>query len=181
MVIEIVYILKKFWKFINNNILNFFIQYIIIERKGEYDTVAFSTSYSHTYSGSFAIPALKVQAEGTLGYSYGVSKSFSISKNSASLKKGEYVKCYSKKNYSVSIINQEEVSFDTNRNPIYKPTGNTKTVNSYRAILPKLRLEYYINGKPSRSANGKTDDYMYKVEIYELNDEGVYELTEKVE
>ncbi|WP_343342374.1 hypothetical protein [Terrisporobacter petrolearius] len=153
-------------------------------RNGEYDAIQISTSYSHTYSGGFVLPALKSQAQSSLGYSYGTSKSFSATKNSASLKKGEYVRGYYKKNYSVSLVNQEELYFNTSAKPIYKPTGKTKQVKSYRAILPKIKLEYVTPKQKSNIYSKIVDETsienykVEKIEVYEPNEEGIYELSE---
>ena len=54
---------------------------------GEYDTVSYSISYSHSITGTIE-PSLKTKITTSLGYTAGKSVSFQISKNSASLNMG---------------------------------------------------------------------------------------------
>ncbi|MCY6356182.1 hypothetical protein [Clostridium sp. ZS2-4] len=135
-------------------------------RQGEYDTISKEIGYSHTFSGSFTASFLKQLAQVSLGYSFGTSESFSIAKNSAPLKEGEYVKAYYIKNYDVSEITQRELYFNSNNRPVYKETGKTQKVTAYKAIFPKLKFEYYNrNGHKVRSLNAL--DAPSKVEYYE--------------
>ncbi|NMB08539.1 MAG: hypothetical protein GX981_09160 [Tissierellia bacterium] len=151
-------------------------------RTGESDTFTISTSYSHSFSGSFAIETLKPLAELQLGYTFGKSLDFSVSKTSSSLKKGEYVKGYFMNNYEKSKIIQEELYYNTKNNPIYRPTGKTKIVYAYEAILPKIKLTYHMS--PNRSSidnNYLNQIQIYKEEYYEPNHNGQYELVEVIE
>lgn len=138
-------------------------------RQGEYDTITKDVGYSHTFSGSFAASLLKQLAQASLGYSFGTSVSFSIAKNSAPLKEGEYVKAYYIKNYDVSEITQRELYFNSNNRPVYTETGKTQKVTAYKAIFPKFKFEYYNrNGNKVMSLNAL--DAPSKVEYYEYRD-----------
>ncbi len=148
---------------------------------GEYDTISFSESYSHTFTGSFEFNIIKEEVEAQLGYSYGVSQTFGVAKNSRVLAKGEYVKAYSIKNYKKTKVTQSEwlmKYFGPRPTTIYDdPTGVTSIVYSYQAIMPQLKLEYWKNGIQVSSVNAKsasTEPYM--VEYYEADAQGNYNL-----
>lgn len=140
-------------------------------RNGEYDSVAFSTSYSHTFTGTIG-GELKGAIQAQLGYSFGKSVEFGITKNSGSLKKGEYVKAYYQKNYDVSKIKQTDLKRTTGyvfSGGQYRPVDRFDTITSYvyakKAIQPKIKLEYWANGRQVRSnSNGRP----VRVEYYEF-------------
>lgn len=119
---------------------------------GEIDTVTVETSYSHTFSGSFAVD-VKENVEFELGYSFGKTESFSVSKASRPLQKGEYIKAYYIKSYELTNVFQRELKcvegWEQQADGTYKYvdyslyTGNTKEAVAKRAISPSLKLEYY--------------------------------------
>ncbi len=115
----------------------------------------------------------KVQAE--LGISFSKTEDFSISKNSAQLKKGEYIKAYWIKTYDVYNVRQKDIQHTVGFKQSY-PGGPYEPVNTYntvystvevsKAIHPKLRIEYWKDGKKVRSAG--SEDTLEKVENYEF-------------
>lgn len=154
---------------------------------GEVDTIQFSQSYSHTYSGSLSVPIREVELQ--LGYTFGQSTGFAISKASRPLEKGEYVKAYSRKTYSVSDIHQAEYYYVL-QNGVYTtwtPTGNAKIAYGKRAIFPQLKFEYYkVNPTYSLShivennALVSSEVKPNRIEIYEANENGEYVLTKLI-
>lgn len=158
-------------------------------QNGEVDTVSKSVEYTHTFSGSFAA-TIKEKIQVELGYSFGKSNSFSVSRSSRALKKGEYVKGYYIKTYEVTEVLQTEYKnrsgwTQTERGGAYHyinettATGNKKTAYAKKAISPQIKLEYF-SSKPGRStrnavgANG-ADEHLVAVEYYEMIN-GKYEL-----
>lgn len=151
------------------------------KRDGEYDTVSHSVSYGHTYSGSFGMSIKdKVQAE--LGISFSKTEEFSISKNSAPLKKDEYIKAYWIKNYDVYDIKQTDSQHTYGFKQAY-PGGPYQPVNQYKdvnstvkvskAIQPKIKIEYWKNEKKVRGIN--SEDMIEKEEYYQFLN-GEYQL-----
>ncbi|RPJ93935.1 hypothetical protein CW357_18045 [Rummeliibacillus sp. TYF005] len=116
------------------------------KRKGEYDTI--SASISDTVSVSGQIELSKKTIASSLGYSYSKTYEYSGSKNSASLKKGEYIRGYVKKVGQYSKVKQ--------RKYIHSPaTGNKKTnvtktayVRAPSAIT--LKIDYYTAKKKKK-------------------------------
>lgn len=149
---------------------------------GETSSISFAVSYNHTFSGSFMSGMIKDAVQVQLGYSYGVSKTFSVTQTSRPLAKGEYVKAYSINNYEKTTVKQEEIkttwwSYPTPGTTVV-PTGNTQYVSSYRAILPQIKLEYWKNGvKVSGNMTYSNMQKPYKVEYYEADESGKYSLT----
>lgn len=155
------------------------------KRDNETDTISKSIGYSHTYSGALAAPIAKdIQLQ--LGYSFGKEESFSVSKTSAPLAKGEYVKAYYLKNYEVKYIRQNETihvyGWETtpgggSRYVDYYEPGDTKYMYAKRAIMPKLTLEYYsTNNLAAKNCSEEAQSQEpILVEIYEYID-GEYTL-----
>jgi len=140
-------------------------------RNGEYDSISHSTSYSHTYTGTIG-GNLKGGIQAQLGYSFGKTVTFGISKNSGSLKKGEYVKAYYQKNFDVSKIQQTDLKRTTGyilSGGQYRPVDRIETITSYvyakKAIQPKIKLEYWANGNQVRSDSAGHPTH---VEYYEF-------------
>lgn len=151
---------------------------------GEYDTATFAKEYTHTFSGSLNLN-LKKEIQISLGYSFGTSKEFAVSKNSSALKKGEYIKAYWRKNYNVSQILQttehRRLTEITNSNGQHIQqdvlvSTDKETLYAKEAIMPQIKLEYYINGKLSRS----NKEVITREEIYEFID-GNYQLVSTTE
>lgn len=149
-------------------------------RDGEYDTVTCSKEYSHSYSGTIGGDIKKVQA--SIGYTFGTSESFSVSKNSSALKKGESVKAYWIKNYDVSTITSSEtiniVGYELGGGGQYHPVnrserGKTCTATANKAIMPQIKLEYY----DSKGNKKSPDQELNRTEYYEYID-GDYKLVE---
>ena len=121
---------------------------------GETDTASAGVSYTHTFSGSLT-GEVKEKVQVQLGYSFGKSAEFSVSKQSRTLKKGEYVKAYYMKNYELTTVNQTQYKTVRGWQQKYpggpyefvnttSATGKTQTATAKRAILPKIKLEYYV-------------------------------------
>lgn len=156
---------------------------------GETDTASAGVSYTHTFSGSLT-GEVKEKVQVQLGYSFGKSAEFSVSKQSRTLKKGEYVKAYYMKNYELTTVNQTQYKTVRGWQQKYpggpyefvnttSATGKTQTATAKRAILPKIKLEYYMS-RSTRSANILgVDEIPYETEIYEYID-GQYVLTERI-
>ena len=151
---------------------------------GETDTAATGVSYTHTYSGSFGV-GVKDRVQGELGYSFGKTTEFSVSKTSRALKKGEYVKAYYMKNYKLTTIKQTEYKNVSGWKQSYpggpytyidetSATGNEKTATAKQAILPKLKLEYFPSTAATSAAMAmQTNDFLEKpvyVEYYDYVD-----------
>lgn len=135
-------------------------------RDGEYDTISHEVSYSTTVSASLGY-GIKDAVEAQLGVDIGASESFGISKNSAPLKKGEYVKAYYARTYSVSKV-LVYVLYGSPTNDITSITP-IRTRYVYRALQPQVKLEYYhhyssssINSLTANNENSKP----YKTECY---------------
>lgn len=160
-------------------------------RRGEYDTITYSVEYTHTLSGSL-ITQFKKEVQLELGYSFGVGRAFSISKNSAPLAVGEYVKAYYAKTYNVTPVNQKDLKHTTGWRLIPGSAGQYEYVDYYEtdtttayakeAIFPQIKLEYYcVPQTADYSANsryGNSEDKMsecIRTEIYEYMD-GSYQL-----
>ncbi len=156
----------------------------------EVDTINQTFSYQHTFSGTIA-GNLKKDIQVSLGYSFGVSESFSVSRSSRPLKKGEYVKGYFRRTYSTTNIRQCDAARTTGfelqpgGGGVYEPVDRTSytysTLVAKKAIAPQLKLEYYTsNSKSSFAAicnyESEADGLLTKVEIYDLVD-GEYVLT----
>lgn len=158
---------------------------------GETDTAAAGVSYTHTYSGSFGV-GVKDKVQGELGYSFGKTTEFSVSRTSRALKKGEYVKAYYMKNYKLTTIKQTEYKNVSGWKQSYpggpytyidetSATGNEKTATAKQAILPKLKLEYFSSTTATSAAmamqiNGFSEKPAY-VEYYDYVD-GQYVLVD---
>lgn len=129
------------------------------ERDGESDSISHQLSYSNTYSGTFG-GNIKNLIEADFNLSFSRSVSFSITKNSASLKKGKYVKAYYQKNFKVMKIKQTDLKRTTGYELAggqYRPVDRTETETSYvtvnKALQPKLKLEYWKGGKKIKSVH----------------------------
>lgn len=139
---------------------------------GEYDTVMYDVSYSHSVSASFSTVAIKDAVEAELGFEIGVTESFSSGKNSRLLKKGEYVKAYYMKNYDVHKVTEVQVTGSPNNDPY--PSAPTRTKFVYEAINPKIKLTYHMGSTTDsyrlRNTTSQSSD-PYMVEYYELIDD----------
>ena len=159
----------------NSSWINFYIGEPA-QRDGEVDTIGHEVSYSHTLSGSLAAE-IKDAVQLELGYSFGKSESFSVERSSAELKKGEYVKGYYAKTWSVTPVYQVDSKHTTGWQLIPGSGGEYEYVDYYetdrttayarRAIAPKLRLDYFSSTTRSGGC--------IKTEIYEYID-GNYQL-----
>lgn len=160
-------------------------------KRGEYDTITYSVEYTHTLSGSL-ITQFKKEVQLELGYSFGTGREFSISKNSAPLEVGEYVKAYYAKTYNVTPVNQRDFKHTTGWRLIPGSGGEYEYVDYYEtdtttayakeAIFPQIKLEYYyvpqIADDSANSVYGNSGDKMsecVRIEIYEYMD-GNYQL-----
>lgn len=154
---------------------------------GEYDTISYEVSYSHSITGSIEA-SLSKKISASLGYSSGKSVSFTIAKNSAQLNKGEYVKAYYAKTYEETTIYQTdhqhvygwELADGGSYNKVdYYPTEH-KTGYGHKAIMPKIKLEYYKSGRKIQKSVARKDslyinentksDEIIKTEVYEYVD-----------
>lgn len=117
---------------------------------------------------------------------------FSISKNSAPLEVGEYVKAYYAKTYNVTPISQKDLKHTTGWRLIPGSGGEYEYVDYYetettiayakQAIFPQIKLEYY--GSIQTANYGANSTYensedmvsdCIRIEIYEYID-GNYQL-----
>lgn len=80
------------------------------------------------------------QLEGVLGYVAKSDEEFSVSKISAPLKKGQYIKAYYMKNYTKHKVTQRQY-LKTNGQTY--ATKNYAYVYSYKPLMPMIRLEYH--------------------------------------
>lgn len=161
------------------------------QKEGEVDTVQYSASFSHTLSGSLAVQ-IRERVQGSLGYSFGVSETFSVSRSSAALEVGQYIKAYYARAYDVTPVYQVDDQHTTGWQLVpgsggkyeYVDYYNTERTTAYakRAIMPQIKLEYY-SGSNSTSynlngvdeVNGGIINDCIKTEIYEYID-GNYQL-----
>ena len=124
------------------------------KRDGEYDTVTHSVSYTSTFSGTFG-GSIKSSIQVELGVSFSKSESFSISRNSGQLKKGEYIKAYWIKNYDSYDVKQVDYQHTYGFEQKY-PYGPYEAVDRYntvvshvtvdKAIHPQIKIEYWKGG-----------------------------------
>lgn len=150
-------------------------------RDGEYDTISHSVSYSATFSGSF-MGDIKSRIQVEFGISFSKSTGFEISKNSAPLKKGEYIKAYWIRSYDSYDVTQKDTKHiygweqEYNFGP-YVPVDRYETVESHvtveKPLQPKLKIEYWKNGAQIRSAT--TENTLERIEYFELID-GTYQM-----
>lgn len=149
-------------------------------RNGEEDNISYAVSYTNTFTGTIG-GGLKGKIEASLGYSFGHSEEFSVQKKSAPLSKGEYVKAYYIKNYEVTSIIQTHIThtygFELGACGTYNKVDRWQevpapTLEAKRAILPKIKLEYFEDSK-ARSLNPTstllyTEYYEYVAGQYQL-------------
>lgn len=149
------------------------------QRDGEYDTVSHSVSYGHSFTGSFG-GSIKNKVQAELSISFSKTEEFGIAKNSAQLKKGEYIKAYWIKNYDVynckQTDHQHTYGFEQQYSGgPYVKVDRYQDVVSYvtinKAIQPKIKLEYWKDGNKVRSG----EDILERVEYYEFVN-GTYQL-----
>lgn len=150
-------------------------------RDGEYDTVSHSVSYGATFSGSF-MGNIKDKIQVEFGISFSKSTEFGISKNSAPLKKGEYIKAYWIKSYDSYDVTQKDLKHIygwelQGSGGTYVPVDRYETETSHvtvnKPLQPKLKIEYWKDGKMERSADA--GDTLERIEYYELIG-GVYQM-----
>ena len=124
-------------------------------KTGEYDSASFGVSYSNSCTGGLNATLTDV-IEASLQYTFGKTESWTATKNSAPLNKGDYVKAYWMKTYDVTNITQIETVHHLGwqgSTPVDYYTQNMNTLYAKHAILPKLRMEYYNkNGMYASSA-----------------------------
>lgn len=123
------------------------------KRKGEYDSISASISSGLSYSGNIEVERSILAA--SVGYSKSKEYTVSGSKNSAPLKKGEYVKGYAKKIGVYSKVTQRKYM---------KRKHSTKPLNEYKTAYVKkpeaisLKIDYYT----SKNKKKKTVIYVQK-------------------
>lgn len=153
---------------------------------GESDTATCGVTYNHTYSGSIAAE-VKSKIEVQFGYTFGEDEEFSVSKQSRTLAKGEYIKAYYIKTYEDTTVNQTQYKRvrgwqQTTPGGSYEyvdktsKTGATKTATAKKAILPKIKLNYYTSKKTAANVCG-LEEMPIATEVYEYIN-GQYVLTE---
>jgi hypothetical protein len=147
-------------------------------KAGEYDTVGYSVTYSHSASASFSATLIKDQVEAQLGLTIGKDVTFSGAKNSAQLSKGEYVKAYYIKQYKVHKVTEAQVFGSSSVKPT--PESERRIVYVNEAILPQIKLEYYGGTSKSLLSNSiSTLEEAYKTEYYNyINGEYILTNTE---
>ncbi len=151
------------------------------QREGEVDSAQHSVSYGHSITGGI-VGTIKQKIQVELSISLNKSETFGISKNSAPLKKGEYIKAFWARNYEIYDVKQTDhqhiYGFEQQgyggpyvKVDRYKDVVTKGTVK--KALQPKLRIEYWKNNKKVRSAG--TADVLDRIEYYELVN-GEYQL-----
>ena len=122
---------------------------------------------------------IKEKVQGSLGYSFGHTVEFSVSKNSVELEVGEYVKAYYAKVYDVTPVYQTDNQHTTGWQLVsgkyeYVDYYNTerKTAYAKEAILLQIKFEYY--SVPMFYSLDDTNNCI-RTEIYEYID-GDYQL-----
>ncbi len=153
------------------------------ERDGETDSPAHAVSYGHSYSGTFG-GNIKDKIQIEFGISFSKEETFSITKNSAPLDKGEYIMAYYKKNYDSYDVTQKDLQHTYGFAQSY-PGGPYEKVDKYetvtshvtvdKALQPKIKIEYWKDGKHVRSAG--SESVLVRTEYYEFID-GEYRLVE---
>lgn len=111
-------------------------------RDGEIDTISGSIQSSHTYSGTL-VSNLKSTIEASIGYTFGTSKTYTFNKQSATLKKGEYVYGYATPYWSKSKVIQE--LRQTINGIVTTTVLSSKTCYPKKSTGAKLRLAYFTN------------------------------------
>lgn len=149
-------------------------------RDGEVVTMTCNEGYSASVSGSISVPVSTLQA--AIGFAIDYHADFSVSLNSAPLKKGEYVKGYWRKAYESKIVCQE-----CHRSGSAYPKGadgepageltyfpdmliDTKYVRAYKPIMPDLKFTYHS------SSNTNSVGGTVRAEEYTWGPDGRYHL-----
>ena len=107
-------------------------------KDGEKDIVSSNITIDKELTGNLKVTYK--QLESILGYSVQKKETFSVSRVSASLKKGQYVKAYYMKNYTKHKVTQRQY-LTTNGQTF--PTKNYAYVYSLKPLMPQIRLEYH--------------------------------------
>lgn len=141
-------------------------------RDGEVVTMTCNEGYSASVSGSISVPVSTLQA--AIGFAIDYHADFSVSLNSAPLKKGEYVKGYWRKAYESKIVCQE-----CHRSGSAYPKGadgepageltyfpdmliDTKYVRAYKPIMPDLKFTYHSsNNTNSVGGTVRAEEYTW--------------------
>jgi len=150
---------------------------------GEIDAVSYSITYSHSLTGTLSVGKDTVQ--GQLGYTFGIGVSFSNTKYSAALKKGQYVKAYIINTYSQSDIFQDQYYYVLQNGvyTTYRKTGVTRMAYGNKAILPQIKFEYYNPTTTTLTSGISTDisqNEPFKTEYYSADNKGEYKLNNSV-
>ncbi len=120
------------------------------QRDGETDSFSYAYSRDVTIGGTFAISSKYFEVDYNI--SIGSNRSYTISKTSAPLKKGEYVKIYYQEMrqvypcYQYYIEKTWHVDFAENGNPIFSDTDKVIDVKIgyiYEPLMPRIKIEYY--------------------------------------
>lgn len=107
-------------------------------RNGEKDIISGNITVNKELTGNLKITYGKL--EGILGFSATKKETFSVSKVSAPLKKGEYVKAYYKKLYTKHEVTQRQY---VTTNGMTYATQNYAYVYPLNPLMPQIKLEYY--------------------------------------
>lgn len=134
-------------------------------KTGEKDSFTRSVSVKRELSGTIKVSYKAL--EGVVGYNVTASDSFSITKTSASLKKGQYIKAYYMKNFVKNKITQRQY---ITTNGLTSPTNNYAYAYSFKPLLPKVKLDYFT--KSARTG----EELLYKTEIFDSNQDLVEEI-----
>ena len=149
-------------------------------RDGEVVTMSCTKEYSTSVSGSICVPTSTLQA--AIGFSITYSDTFSVSLNSAPLKKGEYVKGYWRKAYETKVVRQEcyRTGSAYPKGPDGESAGelthftnmliDTKFVRVNKPIMPDLKFTYHS------SSNTNSVGGTVRAEEYTWGPDGRYHL-----
>lgn len=135
------------------------------KRDGEYDTVSASITRGASVSGSIQVS--KGAIAGEVGVS--LSKDYTVggSKNSAPLKKGEYIKGYVKQVATVSKVIQRQWTRIDKTNI----KGSTATAYVKKPTGVTIRIDYYKNGYETTDYKINNLEVPYKSEYFYLDTE----------
>ncbi|MCT4688712.1 hypothetical protein [Vallitalea sp.] len=144
------------------------------QKAGEVEDVSISRSYSNGITVNVCGEILS-KITPNIGYNIGETITFQTGKFSAPLALGEYVRGYYKEQYEVTEFDFRLYEKDLTGH-IIRVVEYSHIVNTYRAILPVIRLEYHQ--KTNTRAFNTADDLasLTKTEYYKADKEGKYYL-----
>lgn len=120
------------------------------QRDGETDSFSYTYSKNVSHGGTFSVPIKKFEL--AYGLTIGDERSYSVSKTSAPLKKGEYIKIYYEEMrtvypcYQYYIEDTWHVNYAEDGGPVYSHTEQAVDLKFgyiYEPLMPRIKIEYY--------------------------------------